>query len=382
MTGPTDNNNNNKNKGLPGLSHLPPDMQANLTEIKEEDLAAASHRNFTEKSKTNAIMGQITDQVSAIHHSNMEHQRLAGNPSLNTGSIDEVNSQAEYPPPGHYPPTGMPPPEYYPPTGMPPLGVPQQGYPQQGYPQQGYPQQGYPQQGYPQQGYPQQGYPQQSPPVQAAVKNIHPMLLKLKNDLGVGEETPMVHSLGGFEWGFIRLTISDTALALNLISDTTLFFQTESNLIHQQVMMEASIISASIVTLNGVPVSTLFNLDKDAENRNIPNFNHIRPPEEIKEEQVRKFFTFLISEMDHLLIPKLYTYYTTTVDPTNELLQETEDSTLQLWQCPHCDHIIREEPRAVGTDNVVYPYFCMLDGHAMVQLKDPSIEKDGDNLPL
>ena len=366
MTDPNDNN----NKGLPGLSQLPPEMQANLHEIKEADLASVSHRNFTEKSKTNAIMGQITEQVSAIHHANVA-QQVEGNPALDTGSIVEANSQAGYPPPGHYPPTGMPPP-----------GMPQQGYPQQGYPQQGLPPNPntYPPQGmHNQSGYPGQGIP----PVQAAViKNIHPMLLKLKSDLGVGEETPMVHSLGGFEWGFIRLTITDTAVALNLIADTSLFFQTESNLIHQQVMMEASIISASIVTLNDVPVNTLFDLDKDEQGRNIPNFNHLRPPEEIKEEQVRKFFTFLISEMDHLLIPKLYTYYKNTVDPTNKLLQDAEDSTLQLWQCPYCDHVMREEPRAVGTDNVVHPYFCMLDGHAMIMLKDPSLEKDGDNLPL
>jgi hypothetical protein len=170
---------------------------------------------------------------------------------------------------------------------------------------------------------------------------------------------------------------------LNIVSDSFIFFAGEANsLVQQQLLTEAAIVCSSLVSIDDVPVSSLFNLDKDPKGNSIPNFNYVRPPSHIKEDQVKQLFNYLIQEMDHLLIPKLYQFYTDTVDPNNKILNPNSESeeTGLLWRCPTCEYVCREEER-INANKERLPYFCKLDGTQM-ELLDDTADPDGDDLPL
>ena len=201
---------------------------------------------------------------------------------------------------------------------------------------------------------------QQADPVQE-----HPILTKLRQDLGIDQINPADVEVGGHRWTMTILAPGDVALAARLtdsMSDTP----TE-----RQIVYQGAITSHSIVAIDGVPVYQVFGI---VPMPGIVVTDHFRPPKSIRFLAAAKLFDFINDGSKTQLNDKLYDAYLDKVDIHGTVQSYLDDPNNQKVQfrCPEtgCGHEVRIIPRKVlGTNDVHLP-FCQQHGCPMPMVKE------------
>jgi len=208
-----------------------------------------------------------------------------------------------------------------------------------------------------------QGRPRgpQVPRVQPGTKRPeHPILTKLRLDLGVESIKTVDVLVGGHRWTMALLTPADTATAARLADQLT-DTPTERVIISQTVIG-----TYSVVAIDGSPTYQVMGVEPPP---GVTITDHMRPPRGIRYLAAARLFDFVNDEGRTELAQRLSQAYRDKFDNAGEVTSYLDDPTHQRtrFRCPEeaCGHELLIVPRTTpGTRDIQLP-FCQWHGCTM-----------------
>jgi hypothetical protein len=210
-------------------------------------------------------------------------------------------------------------------------------------------------------GQPQARTPARAPAVrQGPAKREHPVLVKLKNDLGIEPLPSYDVEVGGHIWTMMTLTSGELALASRLAD------QNSATVSEQLMLYKMAIAAHAIVAIDGSPTYQVFGIDPPA---GVHIANHLRPPTAIRFLSASMLFKFLSEDSRAALPDKLYDAYEDKCDKASAVASYLDDADARRvrFRCPEedCGHELFVPPRIIpGTNDIVLPY-CQWHGVPM-----------------
>lgn len=203
--------------------------------------------------------------------------------------------------------------------------------------------------------------PAQSPPQASRapaihpgpVKNLHPVLARLREDLGMESTRPVDVQVGKHEWTLATLTPGDLATASRL-ADQLAVGQVEAKLVY-----ETAIVAHAVMAIDRVPTYQVFGVEPPP---GVPVHNPLRPPRAVRYLAAGKLYDFIQDEAKTQLGTKLYDAYLDKVDGSGAVQSYLDDETRKRvkFECSveDCGHTLTMAPRyEPGTHNIMRP-FC------------------------
>lgn len=196
--------------------------------------------------------------------------------------------------------------------------------------------------------------PSQTPAVHPGpVKNLHPVLARLREDLGMESTRPMDVRVGKHTWTLATLTPGDLATASRL-ADQLAIGQVETKLVY-----ETAIVAHAVMAIDAVPTYQVFGVEPPP---GIPVQNPLRPPRAVRYLAAGKLYDFIQDEAKTQLGTKLYDAYLDKVDGSGAVQSYLDDESRKRvkFECSveGCGHTLTMAPRyEPGTRNIMRP-FC------------------------
>ena len=213
----------------------------------------------------------------------------------------------------------------------------------------------------PPQGPPQGPQPGRTPTVRPGpVRQQHPILAQLREDLGIGGLKPVDVQIGAHTWTLMVLTPGDLATASRL-ADQLAVGQVETRLVY-----ETAVVAHAVAGIDHVPTYQIFGVEP-APGMHVAN--PLRPPRSVRYMAAGKLYDFIQDEARTQLGTKLYEAYVDKVDASGEVRSYLDDpaNAKATYRCPQdtCDNELTVTPRyQPGTRDMVLP-FCQWHGEPM-----------------
>ena len=209
---------------------------------------------------------------------------------------------------------------------------------------------------------PQEGEaPPKAPEAKQVVRSDHPVLQKLRRDLGLMAGITQMPELavGNATWGFVPLDDWGYTFALALsstVSDTPL--EGSNN-------FRAAILATACRTIDKVPVHKVFNVEIPVDIEYKINNDPSRIPPLVRRLVAPKIFEFLLFESKGDLPDKLYEAYLEAFKNSEKVESYLDKDRYDrvTFKCPKCDYSIREKPRFAGDKEL--PFYCKFHGTIM-----------------
>lgn len=182
------------------------------------------------------------------------------------------------------------------------------------------------------------------------ISTIHPVLIRLREELGVQSAKTAEKSIGGFSWTIRPLGLEDSRWAAAKAE----FFPGNAP---KAITLEAALAAISIVAIDGVPVWEVFSI------RLHPDEDPSNPSQLTRKMAADKLLEFLSKEAKLSLADKIYEAYTREVDPYSRVDSYTDH--LSSYVCkagledPVHDYRIKEEPEG--------EFYCKLCGRKLTE---------------
>jgi hypothetical protein len=195
----------------------------------------------------------------------------------------------------------------------------------------------------------------------------HPILTKLRQDLGIEIIKPVDVDIGGHRWTLVPLTPGDVALAANMADQVA----TTPN--ERLVVYQGAVAACTVVAIDGVPTYQVFGVDHPP---GVRVTDHLRPPKQVKFTAAIRLFNFINDESRATLTDRLYEAYLDKIHSHGEVAGYLQDPSNRKvrFRCPteNCDYDLVIRPRVVpGTRDIQLP-FCQWHGCAMEVAPEPS----------
>ncbi len=184
----------------------------------------------------------------------------------------------------------------------------------------------------------------------------HPLLTKLRQDLGIDQLSTHDVKIGGHEWRLVTLAAGDLAMATRLAD------QLSESVVEHQLIYQGAIAAHAVVAIDGVPSYQVFGV----ETPGVPIPDPYRPPRTIRHIAALRLHDF-ISEGRTALPQRLYEAYVDRCDSDGAVDSYMDDPSQQrvTFRCQECDHSLTMVPRyKPGTQDVILP-FCQWDASSM-----------------
>ncbi len=182
----------------------------------------------------------------------------------------------------------------------------------------------------------------------AAPQPVHPVLQKLREDLGV--EKTEVHDvqIGEHTWSLLPLSNGEVASATRLAEQISL------GAVEHEMIYRAALASMSVVRIDGVPTFEVFGVE-------VPTgtvvMNPLRPPRSIQYLAATRLYDFIVDESRARLADRLYEAYADRCDPYDAVESYMDDPLHQrmTFRCPEsgCDDGLVDKPRYIGNEIVL-----------------------------
>lgn len=218
---------------------------------------------------------------------------------------------------------------------------------------------------------PQQG---RAPAVRPGpVKQQHPILAQLREDLGISSVKPVDVQIGAHTWTMMLLTPGDLATASRL-ADQLAVGQVEARLVY-----ETAVAAHAVVAIDHVPTYQVFGVEPPPA---MHVTNPLRPPRSVRYMAAGNLYDFIQDEGRTQLSSKLYAAYVDKVDVSGEVQSYLDDpaNAKATYRCPkdNCSQEVTVTPRyKPGTRDMILP-FCQWHGEPM----DLISETAGADSPL
>lgn len=191
----------------------------------------------------------------------------------------------------------------------------------------------------------------------------HPLLRKLRQDLGIETSTHHEVKIGGHVWRMTALSAGDTPALLRLVDK-----KTETWAEHQTVY-NTLLGAHSVVAIDGVPTYQLFGVEPGA----IPIADPFRPPRVIRLLATERLYEFIV-EGKGQLAQRVFEAYLDKCEPDSTVESYLDDpaNKKMKFRCEKCGEATTLVPRRKpGTNDVILP-FCQWDAIPMtVESEDP-----------
>jgi len=192
------------------------------------------------------------------------------------------------------------------------------------------------------------------------VKQQHPILAQLREDLGVSMVEPVDVQVGAHTWTLATLTPGDLAMASRL-ADQLAVGQVETRLVY-----ETAVVAHAVMAIDHVPTYQVFSIEP-APGMHVTN--PLRPPRSVRYLAAGQLYDFIQDEGRTQLGTKLYEAYVDKADNRGEVRSYLDDplNAKATYRCSieGCGHELTVTPRyRPGTRDMVLP-FCQWHGEPM-----------------
>lgn len=192
------------------------------------------------------------------------------------------------------------------------------------------------------------------------VRQQHPILAQLREDLGIGGTRPVDVQVGAHTWTLMSLTPGDLATASRL-ADQLAVGQVEARLVY-----EVAVVAHAVMAIDHVPTYQVFGVEPPP---GMHVTNPLRPPRSVRYMAAGKLYDFIQDEARTQLGSKLYLAYVDKVDSDGEVQSYLDDpaNAKATYRCPKdgCGHTLTVTPRyQPGTRDMLLP-FCQWHGEPM-----------------
>jgi len=192
------------------------------------------------------------------------------------------------------------------------------------------------------------------------LKNEHPVLSQLRQDLGLEPIHPKDVSVGGHKWTMVPLSPGDIALVLRLVD------QLGDTPGERLQVYNTAVAAHAIVAIDGVPTYQVFGVEGPP---GVPIVNHLRPPKIVKFLSAARLFDFINDESRTQLNEKLHDAYMDSCNQYSavESYLDNPEKKRFRFRCPeeNCGHELFIRPRFIpGTRDLQLP-FCQWHGCPM-----------------
>jgi len=202
--------------------------------------------------------------------------------------------------------------------------------------------------------------PRQQTVKKGPVKIEHPILAKLRHDLGIQALPVFDVEIGGHIWTLRTLSPSDVAMAASM---ATTMAQT---IVDQKLLSETAIVAHAVAAIDGVPAYEIFGIDPPV---GVIVTDHLRPPRQILYQTVVRVFEFINEGTRTFLPQKLHAAYRDKCEAGGavESYLDNAEGRRVHFRCiaDGCGHELIFVPRIVpGTNDMLIP-FCQWHGEPM-----------------
>lgn len=208
---------------------------------------------------------------------------------------------------------------------------------------------------------PQQPPQQREPAVRPGpVRQQHPILAQLREDLGISSIKPVDVQIGAHTWTLVTLTPGDLATASRL-ADQLAVGQVEMRLVY-----ETAVVAHAVVGIDHVPTYQIFGVEPPP---GMHITNPLRPPRSVRYMAAGKLYDFIQDEGRTQLGSKLYEAYIDKADGSGEVRSYLDDpmNAKATYRCGQdaCGQELTTTPRyKPGTRDMIMP-FCQWHGEPM-----------------
>lgn len=207
---------------------------------------------------------------------------------------------------------------------------------------------------------PQRQVRQQQPIHRAAVKPEHPVLTKLKEDLGISSIEPIDVMVGGHLWTMKVMSETDISICARMAD---LLSQTNSD---YKLRFDTAVVSVSIIAIDRHPAWEVMGIELPPDTLLT---DPLMPPDETRRLAALKVFDFISGEGKTQLSSRLYEAYTAKVDPhgvvKSSLTDPNNPQVKFVCTTPDCQNDLIDHPLyEPGTKNIM-PFFCKIHGTVM-----------------
>jgi len=189
----------------------------------------------------------------------------------------------------------------------------------------------------------------------------HPVLTKLREDLGIDRVRMHDVEVGGHRWTLATLVPADLAMASRLAAAMSRIGVTEN-----QINYQIAIASHSVTAIDGIPTYQVFGIVPPP---GVKIDNPLRPPSQIRYLAAANLCEFLADKTRTQLPDRIYQAYEDKADTAGAVSSYLDDEKAYRarFRCPEgvCGHELWIPPKyQPGTKDMVLP-FCQWHGVPM-----------------
>jgi len=207
---------------------------------------------------------------------------------------------------------------------------------------------------------PPQVTPRPPPVIPGNVPVEHPILTKLKEDLGLDSIAPVDVTVGGHKWTMALVNHNGVVHAARIADQLAVQFTDRA------LLYKLAIVSQGIVAMDGVPTYQVMSYPVPP---GVVIHEPLRPPRDVKYNSAIELFDWLNDGTKTQLAEKLYDAYLDKLDRYSEVESYLDDPTSNRvrFECQEegCSENMLIEPRYVSGTNDMHVPVCRWHGIPM-----------------